>query len=285
MLDSVGQCWAAFDRVGAEKQSFRGNDMAGQTKGLCKYCGKEYARGGMLRHLAACRERKEKIEPQNGKRRYGYFELVITGKYENAYWLIVEAKETETLWDLDEFIRDIWVECCGHLSAFEIDGILYESNPSPDIFWGPPAKSMDCKLKNVLSVGQTINYEYDFGSPTELVIKVHSYRQGAGEKGITILSRNNPPQILCSHCQENDAEWIQSEYRYGEKPFWCMECLRKVNMEEQEDVEDPEELEEWTDDELVEGCLPVCNSPRMGICGYDGSRVYSDQFVPDKKEK
>lgn len=24
--------------------------------------------------------------------------------------------------DLDQFIRDIWVECCGHLSAFYIEG-------------------------------------------------------------------------------------------------------------------------------------------------------------------
>ena len=29
--------------------------------------------------------------------------------------------------------------------------------------------------------------------------------------------------------------------------------------------------------------LPVCNSPRMGVCGYCGSTKYPDQFEPDKK--
>ena len=27
--------------------------------------------------------------------------------------------------------------------------------------------------------------------------------------------------------------------------------------------------------------LRVCNSPRMGVCGYEGSEMYPDQFVPD----
>ena len=35
--------------------------MGTQTKGFCKYCGKEYTRSGMLRHLEACKERKSKL--------------------------------------------------------------------------------------------------------------------------------------------------------------------------------------------------------------------------------
>ena len=27
--------------------------------------------------------------------------------------------------------------------------------------------------------------------------------------------------------------------------------------------------------------LPICNSPRMGVCGYCGSEKYPDKFVPD----
>lgn len=27
--------------------------------------------------------------------------------------------------------------------------------------------------------------------------------------------------------------------------------------------------------------LPICNSPRMGVCGYEGSAIYPDQFEPD----
>lgn len=34
--------------------------MAVQTKGFCKYCGNEYTKAGMLRHLSACK--KEKLD-------------------------------------------------------------------------------------------------------------------------------------------------------------------------------------------------------------------------------
>lgn len=240
--------------------------MAQQTKGVCKYCGKEYAKGGMLRHLPTCKERKAKLEAASGKRKCGYYELVISGKYDSDYWLVIEIKETATLEDLDEFIRDIWVECCGHLSAFTINGEEYESDPDTDSFWGE-SENMNHKLKDVLTVGDTIKYEYDFGSTTELTIKVQDYRKGYGESDvITLLSRNNPIKLLCSHCRKNEAKWMDAEELYGENPFWCDDCLEK----------------EYPDGEAEElYLLPVCNSPRMGVCGYEGSDKYPDQFVPD----
>ncbi len=30
-----------------------------------------------------------------------------------------------TLADLDDFLRGIWLECCGHLSSFDIEGVTY----------------------------------------------------------------------------------------------------------------------------------------------------------------
>ena len=61
-------------------------------------------------------------------------------------------------------------------------------------------------------------------------------------------------------------------YDYGF--FWCDKCL-KENQENEEDEED--------EDLKPEYFLPICNSPRMGICGYDGSHVYPDQFKPDEE--
>ena len=252
--------------------------MANQTKGFCKYCGKEYTKGGMLRHLPACKARKAVLEAENGKTKCGYFQIVLMGKYTKAYWLIIEISENATLRELDQFIRDIWVECCGHLSSFDIDGVLYDVMPSEDSFWGPPAKSMNYKLKDVLTPGQTISYEYDFGSTTELILTVHSYRVGGRRKEkITILSRNNPLRIVCSQCGKNEAEWIDPEAYYDEKPFWCEECLRGYEGAEEDDDED------W-EVEIPEFWLPVCNSPRMGVCGYEGSQKYPDQFQPDVQQ-
>lgn len=75
--------------------------MAVQTKGLCKYCGREYTKSGMIRHLEACKERKNKLAMETDKRRCNYFQIVISGKYAKAYWLIVETSEDTTLKELD----------------------------------------------------------------------------------------------------------------------------------------------------------------------------------------
>ena len=47
-------------------------------------------------------------------------------------------------------------------------------------------------------------------------------------------------------------------------------CLEAENDEEGEDYE-------------LEFLLPVSNSPRMGVCGYEGSDSYPDQFEPDEQ--
>lgn len=253
--------------------------MAESTKGLCKYCGKEYKRSGIVRHLSSCKERKAVLENETGKRRCGYFELMITDRYQRDYWLLVEVRDTAKLEDLDEFIRAIWVECCGHLSAFTIDGQQYELMPMEDAFWGEPSKNMNYKLKDVFSVGKIVSYEYDFGTTTELFIKVQSYRTGVWKSDpVTILSRNEPPEILCSHCRKNPAQWVDaSRYYYDDDVFWCEDCLRARKTE---DTDDEDEYDNEYDDEYL---LPVCNSPRMGVCGYEGSSHFPERFEPDKK--
>lgn len=254
--------------------------MPVQTKGFCKYCGREYTKNGILRHLGACKKRKTKLTEENGKRRCRYFQIVIYGKYAKDYWLIIETSENTTLKELDNFIRDIWVECCGHLSAFTINGIEYESCPSTNCFWGQPSKNMNYRLRDVVDVGDSISYEYDFGSTTELIVKLHSVREGEKRNSeIVILSRNNPPKIICSNCKQNEAEWVDPQRYYEGLPFWCEECLREGYDEEDDDGD-----EYYEDEDCVpEYFLNTCNSPRMGVCGYEGSRVYPDQFEPDKE--
>lgn len=184
--------------------------------------------------------------------------MLITAKYRKEYWLVIEIEDTAKLKDLDGFIRDMWVECCGHLSSFNIGGRLYDSMPSKGGLWGPPSQSMVIQLKKVLSVGMQFSYEYDFGSTTELIITVKGHREGKKKKeSATILSRNNLPEIICSICDINPADWVDPEGVYDGFPFLCNECLDKSDSDE-------------------DFLLPVCNSPRMGVCGYDGSRKYPE---------
>ena len=85
--------------------------MGKQSKGRCRYCQAEYTRAGMIRHTATCKEMQETGKAVDVKQ-CGYYILSITGKYDRDYWLIIECKENATLKDLDQFLRDIWLECC-----------------------------------------------------------------------------------------------------------------------------------------------------------------------------
>lgn len=241
--------------------------MAEKMKGKCKYCGKEYTRGYMKRHLAACKGRQKAFETETGGKKYGYFLLEVCAKYNKNYWLLLEIREDSKLSDVDSFLRDIWLECCGHLSAFYINGVSYEVASDEDFFWGKPPKSMNYALKTVLRKDMKIGYEYDFGSTTELEITVVDYRIGyrSAEK-ITILSRNNPPQLVCSECGKKPAAYICPQCAWDGNGLLCGECAKTHECGEQM-------------------LLAVCNSPRMGVCGYEGSNLYPDQFVPDTEEQ
>ncbi|MCM1181460.1 MAG: plasmid pRiA4b ORF-3 family protein [Clostridium sp.] len=237
--------------------------MGQRTKGKCKYCGKEYTFSYMSRHLLVCEERQKKLANETGGKECRYFELAICARYDRNYWLFVEMQETAALEDLDCFLRDIWVECCGHLSAFEMDGISYSVAPQEDFFWGRMEKSMNCKLGSVLEKGMTFGYEYDFGSTTELVITVAGDRKGiAGKEKLIILSRNNPIEFMCEECGKKSAAYICTECLYEGKGYLCEDCAKTHECGE-------------------EMLLNICNSPRMGVCGYCGSDIYPDQFVPD----
>lgn len=236
--------------------------MSKNTKGKCRFCNKEFSRVSIIRHLSSCKARKNELESNHGKKT-GYYELFITDKYLKDYWLVIEIDETLKLKDLDQFIRDIWVECCGHLSSFTINGQSYDVSPSEDYFWGPPPKNMNIQLKKILNVGQKFEYMYDFGSATELVLSVKGYREGYSQKDkLIILARNNPPEIICNFCNNNFANYFDPEAEYFDrKPFICTECIE--NNQEKIDY-----------DEIY--LYPVCNSPRMGVCGYEGSTEYPD---------
>lgn len=242
--------------------------MSTQTKGKCKYCGKEYTKAYMLKHLESCKKRKMKLAEEEGSKKCGYYDIFISDKYDKNYWMIIEINENATLRDLDSFLRDIWLECCGHLSSFEIAGVNYDVIPSDDFEWGPPAKSMDCKLKSVIEKGMMFGYEYDFGSSTDLTLNVRDYKLlGERKERLVILSRNNPLQFICSDCHKKPATVVCTECFYsGDEGFLCDDC-RTTH-------ECGEEMQ-----------LDVCNSPRMGVCGYCGSTLYPDQFLPDEDAK
>lgn len=203
----------------------------------CVLCGVSgLVKRSIGRHFAECPMRhKEKTKEK-------VFQISVSSPDDSRYFLILEAGETATLDSVDRLLRALWLECCGHMSQFNIGGKTK-------------------KLKDILSPGVLFSYEYDFGSTTELDLRVidHTAPVAAG-KSVRLLARNEPIAIQCTVCGK-DATTLCAECQ-GEidspddvnKIFFCDVCAQKHG--------------EHTHDE--EMFLPVVNSPRMGVCGYTG---------------
>ena len=73
----------------------------------------------MLRHLKSCLAKRL---PPPGAKAQPILHLRIEGSDAPQYWLHVELRHTESFAELDHFLREIWLECCGHLSSFAVLG-------------------------------------------------------------------------------------------------------------------------------------------------------------------
>ncbi|OGP74797.1 MAG: hypothetical protein A2V86_15985 [Deltaproteobacteria bacterium RBG_16_49_23] len=208
------------------------------SKGTCALCKSEFGKSAMTRHLKSCIEKTlidEKFT-QGSTSLLKFFHLLVEGHHLPEYWMHLKVPSHARFEDLDNFLREIWLECCGHLSAFRI---------------GREEVKKSKKLEYVLHPGMQLNYEYDFGSTTELLLKVVSEVKSNIKTGdLEILARNDPPQIKCSNC-DHLATRICTECIYEDAGWLCDDCAEDHKCD-------------------ADMLLPVVNSPRTGVCGYVG---------------
>ncbi len=201
--------------------------------GLCTRCEKQITKSSAARHLLKC------FPPQGDSFR------IYVGCKDPIFWVYLSVPRKLELYELDRFLRDTWVDCCGHLSSFTIKDRVYQFNESimeDDL-------RMDELLSDVLHPGVVARYEYDFGSTTELQLKVLP-DPGVDEKNIRLLARNMLPEMICLACDE-PAKWVCTQCMYEGPAIYCAKCAKAHDCGE-------------------EMMLPVVNSPRMGVCAYTG---------------
>jgi hypothetical protein len=230
------------------------------SSGTCKLCGKVSSKGSMTNHLKTCVPQHE----QDKGTKQPIYHLVIQAKYAPPYWLHVEMPGNAEMGDLDSFLRHIWLECCGHLSAFTLPqpkiprGMAamdmlrgFAAGFDPDLM--PGEVDMSCKATKIFkNLEKPLRYEYDFGSTTELSIKVVGQRQGTASK-LRLLARNNAPEWQCTECKE-PATTFCPYCSYDSPAFFCKKHGKAHRC----------------DNGGSDMLMPVVNSPRMGVCGYTG---------------
>ena len=226
-----------------------GKDRIAHTgKGTCNACGKSVASDKFTSHL------KTHI---TDKKKGTYYVIRVRG--ESIFWMFLQVRSTCTLEDLDAFLRREWLECCGHMSCFNINRARYEIYPNPEL----GTKSMKYAISKVLGSGMTFEHEYDYGTSTylELVVKgkdMQAIRLPSKAKPgkIEVLARHDPIRFVCDTCG-GDATQICGLCTIEEPgSLLCDKCVKKHQC--QLDGEDEETL------------LPAVQSPRAGLCGYTG---------------
>lgn len=209
---------------------------AAQAKCVCGYCGRLVSKSAMLRHLKTCEKRE--VLPGDELR----FILRATGTYDPAYCVYLDIAADTTLQRLDAYLRELWLECCGHMSAFHIHGDDYYS-----IVLERGDLSMRHKLSEVVDPKQKFRHTYDFGSETELTLEiVATFNTQKRRDKIRLMARNEPPAYACALCGKPAAHTLAGG------------CLDPGAMR----------CEACAKDEDAEQLLPVVNSPRCGTCAY-----------------
>ena len=201
-----------------------------------------------------------------------------------------------TLHELDRFLRSVWLECCGHLSHFDVGGVVYSMmvpRPGDDFEFLP----MDEHEEQWRHMGRTVGtairpatwfkHQFDYGTPTELDLRHAGEFEGLAQalspsqpwhRGkIVVLARNHPLQSCCQ-CgrpaqwrlvpetyEDEEDEWDDEDelfYREDEEPLdWDWEGNR-------DGAPDP--------NTYCDECAPVNgaftvlpNSPRKGANCFD----------------
>ena len=208
-----------------------------KTDGNCYICGKTFGKTAMKNHIM-------KEHAATGDE--DCVLLMLEGAYAKEYWLFIDIAKDKSLSALDSFMRKIWLECCGHLSAFRAGNEVGKMR----------------KLSK-FSAGDKIIHEYDMGTTTEsLITFVGATRRPKQKSDVRLLARNVPPDYKCASCGK-PAEFICQECMYdSDNPNFCQECAEKHEHE---------------------FLLQITNSPRNGECGYTGELdIFA--FEPDNRE-
>jgi len=216
-----------------------------QTKGKCNFCGKEMTSAGMARHLSFCPQRQKAIHDADRKSRKTekLMHLRVRDAWDGDYWLHLEMRGSAPLDDLDSYLRTIWLECCEHLSAFFAGGRYAEEIPFEEL------------AGSVFGKGIELTHIYDFGTESQTLIQPVGMRDGKPltEHPIFLMARNNPPEMICGDCDEPAS-------------LWCFECAMEYDglgaVCEKHAKSHP--CAEYAE------LIPIPNSPRLGLCGYDG---------------
>ncbi|MBA4411182.1 MAG: hypothetical protein Q8S54_17020 [Bacteroidota bacterium] len=220
-----------------------------KSEGHCIYCKQLYSQKEIGKHLAKHLAELERADA--GKNAQSCNHIVVEADEMFLHMLVLGDTPMKKI---DSFLKDIWLECCGHMSAFGHKNFKV---------------GMNHKVEDVFAPKVKIYHDYDFGTTTRVFLKaLKSYKLKLKDK-LILLSRNEPFKFKCATCKTELAVNLCSTCNWEKYSFFCEPCSTKH--------------EEVCDDFSDYSCMPVVNSPRMGECGYTGGTIDIERDGPNQK--
>lgn len=206
------------------------------SEGKCFYCTQIVPQAQITKHLAAHLAQMQKEDAAKSPETYCH--IVVE---DGVMFLQLLVKGKASMKKIDTFLKDIWLDCCGHMSGFgHKDFKVSTTHMVMDVF--------ETKVK--------IYHDYDYGSTTRVYLRgIKNYKLNLKED-IVLLSRNEPLKLICAKCEKHPAANICTVCDWD---FFCESCSTQHD-KECADFQDYAKM-------------PVVNSPRMGVCGYTGGHI------------
>lgn len=261
--------------------------------GICNVCQMTLFGNEARSHITRCVEARYGIrgtrDALKGRSRTVH---MSAGSPERPHWMELGVRADTTLREFDRFLRSVWLECCGHLSHFDIAGVVYSMmvpRPQDDFDFEP----MDEQEEQWRHMGRTVGtaigpatwfeYQFDYGTTTDLELRHAGEFEGRVQalspmqpwhgRKIFILARNHPLQA-CRLCGR-PAKWrLGPETCEYEGDEWDDE-VELFHPEDGEFLHWDEDLDSEPDTYCDE-CAPVNgnvtvlpNSPREGADCFD----------------
>lgn len=205
-------------------------DAGNENLGKCKICQQSETMSDMEAHV------KTHISAGDADTHY-----ILRIDDRGAFWMYIQVYGNALLRTIDKFLRQEWLECCGHMSAFTIHDTSYYSHSGM-------GKGMNVKLQNILRDGDVFKHEYDFGTTTTLRLSVVSARISpavVGKRGIQVLAVHDLVKFVCAVCNA-PTKYVCNEC----SSTLCKSCAHGHGCDE-------------------DSLIYAVQSPRVGLCAYD----------------
>ncbi len=287
------------------------------SQGICNFCKDEFDKAKMSQHLKHCKQRALAITAEEAKaaksknaQKTKLFHIVVEGRYNPQYWMHLEVPATDTFWDLDQFLRDTWLD-----TIDEEEGPL--AYVDPEFFDLIPADVV-AKLRQFQTTEELLDYLREETQSKKMFDRDMSLPLEERRKNYLVRSMFSS---LLQELEQNDmdvplekglkvGQKFTHEYDFGSTTYLALRVVSEregfIEDEESDNIEilasnnAPEMpcvvcgkpakkvapgyyfgIEEHAycsakcakknkEEFYYEEMLPVVNSPRVGVCAYTG---------------